>query len=185
MRRTVKDIVLSTSVRKSVSRLSSALIFFSVVGISLAIWWRPLTSALVLDLRDGQSTHILLILPVSAALIFLNWKSPETSTVRCTVEFNSWVWPAICRTLQWGAAFWFCLQCLAHQLSPSFIADANGLGATRHAVPLPLLHEASPPFAHSGVGQSQLPGNLLVHLSRRTQQNNARSKGAKRNRHPA
>ena len=73
--------MLSTSVRKSVSRLSSALIFFILVGISLALWWRPLTSALVLALRDAQYTHILLILPVSAALIFLDWKSPETSTV--------------------------------------------------------------------------------------------------------
>src|ERR1700680_3289687 len=34
-----------------------------------------------------------------------------------------------------------------------------------------LFHEASPPFAHGRVGQSQLPGNLLVGLSRRAQQN--------------
>jgi exosortase len=51
---------------------------FSILGaISLAIWWSPLRSAFSLALHDDQYTHLLLILPVSAALILLDWKSPE------------------------------------------------------------------------------------------------------------
>jgi exosortase len=51
---------------------------FSVLGaISLTVWWSPLTSSFALALHDEQYTHILLILPISAALIFLGWKPPE------------------------------------------------------------------------------------------------------------
>ena len=63
------------------------------------------------------------------------------------------------------------LQRLAHQLRHSVITDRSGTAwaqpvmHSRHA----LLHETSPPFAHGRVGQSQLPGNLLVHLSRRVE----------------
>ncbi|MGA8501039.1 MAG: exosortase/archaeosortase family protein [Candidatus Sulfotelmatobacter sp.] len=57
---------------------SLSLTVFSVFGaISLAIWWSPLTSSLALALHDEQYTHILLILPISAALIFMDWKPPE------------------------------------------------------------------------------------------------------------
>ena len=49
-------------------------------AISFAIWFRPLMASFALALRDDQYTHILLILPVSAALIFLDWESPEGST---------------------------------------------------------------------------------------------------------
>ncbi len=56
------------------------LLIFSILGaISFAIWWGPLRSSFALALRDEQYTHILLILPVSAALLFLDWKSPEAS----------------------------------------------------------------------------------------------------------
>jgi exosortase len=54
--------------------------FSILAAISLAIWWRALTSSFALALRDGQFTHILLILPVSVALIFMDWKKPEPST---------------------------------------------------------------------------------------------------------
>ncbi len=57
---------------------SLSLPVFCILGaISLAIWWFPLTSSLGLALHDDQYTHILLILPVSAALIFMDWKPPE------------------------------------------------------------------------------------------------------------
>ncbi len=57
---------------------SLSLPVFSILGaISLAIWWSPLTSSLSLALHDEQYTHILLILPVSAALIFMDWEPPE------------------------------------------------------------------------------------------------------------
>ena len=69
--------MLSISDRESIFRSSPALPFSILVSISLAIWWRALTSTFALALRDDQYTQILLILPVSAALIFLDWKSPE------------------------------------------------------------------------------------------------------------
>jgi hypothetical protein len=69
-----------TSDRESIFRLSPGLLFSILTAISLAIWWRALTSSFALALRDDQYTHILLILPVSAALIFMDWKSPEPFT---------------------------------------------------------------------------------------------------------
>ncbi|MFZ0143013.1 MAG: exosortase/archaeosortase family protein [Candidatus Sulfotelmatobacter sp.] len=52
-------------------------IFSILCAISLAIWWSPLASSFALALHDDQYTHILLILPISAALIFMDWKPPE------------------------------------------------------------------------------------------------------------
>jgi exosortase len=72
--------VLSTSNRESVSKLSPFLIFPMLAAISLAVWWASIASTFALALHDDQFTHILLILPISAALIFLDWKSPEAST---------------------------------------------------------------------------------------------------------
>ena len=43
--------------------------------ISITIWWSALSSLLALVLRDEQYTHILLILPISAGFILLDWKS--------------------------------------------------------------------------------------------------------------
>jgi exosortase len=57
------------------------LLLFSVLGaISFAIWFHPLMASFTLALRDDRYTHILLILPVTLALIFLDWRSPEGST---------------------------------------------------------------------------------------------------------
>jgi exosortase len=44
-------------------------------AVSLAIWWTPLYATFSLSLHDEQHSHILLILPVSIALIFLDWES--------------------------------------------------------------------------------------------------------------
>jgi exosortase len=55
--------------------------FFAILGaISLVIWWVPLTASLALALRNEQYTHLLLIVPITAALIFVNWKTPEHSS---------------------------------------------------------------------------------------------------------
>ncbi|MGC2792390.1 MAG: exosortase/archaeosortase family protein [Candidatus Sulfotelmatobacter sp.] len=57
---------------------SLSLPVFCILGaISLAIWWSPLFSTFALALHDDQYTHILLILPISVALIFMDWKPPE------------------------------------------------------------------------------------------------------------
>jgi len=72
--------VLTSATRESISRVSPLLRFSVLVAVSLAIWWSSLISSLALALRDDQYTHILLILPVSVTLIFLEWKSSEDFT---------------------------------------------------------------------------------------------------------
>jgi exosortase len=71
--------VLTSSARESISKVSPLLRFSVLCAISLVIWWNPLTSSFALALRDDQYTHILLILPVSVALMYLEWKPSETS----------------------------------------------------------------------------------------------------------
>ncbi len=65
------------------TKFSPQLRFALLGAISLAIWWRPLTTTLVLAVNDDQYTHIFLIVPISIALIFLEWRSvysaPETN----------------------------------------------------------------------------------------------------------
>ena len=64
--------------RESILR-KSPLLFFSLLGaISLALWWNPLQSSFSLALSDERYTHLLLIIPISATLIFLDWKAPTT-----------------------------------------------------------------------------------------------------------
>jgi len=73
------SMVLTSATRESISRVSNILRFSVLVAVSLAIGWSSLISSLALALRDDQYTHILLILPVSITLIFLEWKSSESS----------------------------------------------------------------------------------------------------------
>ena len=51
------------------------LLFVVLVAASLAVWWTPLRLTFALALSDERYTHILLILPVSAGLIYVDWKS--------------------------------------------------------------------------------------------------------------
>jgi len=66
-----------TSFAEPIVKLSPVLLFFILGAISLVIWWNPLVTSFALALHDDQYTHLLLIFPVSVALIFLDWKSPE------------------------------------------------------------------------------------------------------------
>ncbi len=61
----------------SIPTLPPLLVFSILAAVSLAIWWTPLLSSLALAWHDDQYTHILLILPISAALVLLDWKTPE------------------------------------------------------------------------------------------------------------
>jgi exosortase len=73
--------------RESISKFSP--LAFSMLGaISLVIWWRPVTSTFALALSDQQYTHILLIVPISVALIVLDWKAPQPSS-RLSVSIGS------------------------------------------------------------------------------------------------
>ena len=56
--------------------------FGVLIALSVAIWFRPLISSFVLAYRDSEYTHILLIIPVSLALIVLDWRTPEGSSSR-------------------------------------------------------------------------------------------------------
>jgi exosortase len=69
------SMVRSASDQESIATLSPLLVFSVLLASSLAIWWRPMASLFSLALHDDQYTHILLILPISATLIFLGWKS--------------------------------------------------------------------------------------------------------------
>ena len=68
---------MRTSFAESTVKLSPMIVFSIFSVISLAIWWSPLVTSFALALRDDQYTHLFLILPVSLALIFLDWPSPE------------------------------------------------------------------------------------------------------------
>jgi exosortase len=61
---------------ESIFKSSSLAIFSALSTISIAIWWGPLASLFALGWRDEHYTHTLLILPLSAALIFMEWKPP-------------------------------------------------------------------------------------------------------------
>src|SRR5579863_8766517 len=60
------------------SRLSPQLKFSLAVAISLLVGWRPLLGTLALALRRDEYTHILLIVPISVALLYTEWPSLRT-----------------------------------------------------------------------------------------------------------
>jgi exosortase len=71
------------------TRLAKHELGFAILWVaSLLIGWRPLVDTFSLSLRDDEYTHILLILPISAALIFLEWRSLR-KTVSLSVRSGS------------------------------------------------------------------------------------------------
>jgi exosortase len=65
-----------------VKKLSPSLQFVFLLVVSLAIWGPALIKTFRLALNNDEYTHILLILPVSAALIFLEWKSATSAPMQ-------------------------------------------------------------------------------------------------------
>ena len=61
--------------REAPFKSSPLLIFAALSVVAVAIWWIPLVTLFDLALRDEQYTHILLSLPISVALVVLDWKS--------------------------------------------------------------------------------------------------------------
>jgi exosortase len=81
MRHFFGSLTLATQSNQESILKSSWLAVFSALGaISIAIWWGPLAAVFALAWHDEHYTHILLILPMSAALIFMNWKPPAGSS---------------------------------------------------------------------------------------------------------
>jgi exosortase len=62
------------------SRLSPRITFGVAVAGSLAVGWRPLLGTFALALRRDEYTHILLIVPISAALIYTEWPSLKSDS---------------------------------------------------------------------------------------------------------
>jgi exosortase len=94
-----------------------------LIAGSLAIWWNALIALFSLALADERYTHILLVLPVSAALIFLDFKSvtkpndPETlSPVTIPVVFLIFALLANA-TLRWNVGLSPDIQLGAHILA--------------------------------------------------------------------
>ena len=90
------------------TRLAQHQVGFALLwAVSLLVGWRPLVDTFALSLRDDEYTHILLILPISAALIFLEWR-PLRTMVTLNVRTGS-VLLAIavliaCSSLGWSAS---------------------------------------------------------------------------------
>ena|ERR1017187_801325 len=53
-----------------------------LLAVSLLVGWRPLVDTFALALQNSAYTHILLILPISAALILLEWRSLRPMVAR-------------------------------------------------------------------------------------------------------
>ena len=58
--------------------LSPYRIFLFLCVVSVVLWWHTILATLVLALRNDAYTHILLVLPISFTLIFLEWLSRKT-----------------------------------------------------------------------------------------------------------
>src|SRR5258708_30064437 len=67
---------LALKYEKSVTKLASHRSLALLWVVFLLVEWRPLVNTLALALRDDEYTHVLLIFPISATLIFLEWRSP-------------------------------------------------------------------------------------------------------------
>jgi len=57
----------------STTSRTRGLVFAVLCGASIVLWWRALLATLGLALGNDAYTHILLILPLSAAMIYLDW----------------------------------------------------------------------------------------------------------------
>ena len=64
-------------IKLSRHQLSSLLL----LAVSLLVGWRPLVATFALALRNDEYTYLLLILPVSVALISLEWQSVRSMVV--------------------------------------------------------------------------------------------------------
>jgi exosortase len=117
--------VQTASTQQSILK-SEPLLLFGLLGlVSLALWWQPLAATFSLSFHDDQYTHILLILPTSAALIFMDWNSRDVA-IRFSVPAASLMIAALCANFVVMRAFrlgsdvalslrmlWLVLWCIA------------------------------------------------------------------------
>jgi exosortase len=79
--------------------------FWALLAVSLLVGWRPFTETIALSWQNDEYTHILLILPVSAALILmqrrllgpaLEWDIRTGAVLllaAAAIASGSWLWP--------------------------------------------------------------------------------------------
>jgi exosortase len=90
--------------------------FFSLVALSVGIEWRSLFATLNLAFRDEQYTQILLIMPITAILIYLDWP-PHDTRAQC----NSLLGFVLLASAAFVASFqWLCPAYLPVDLQLSF-----------------------------------------------------------------
>ena len=76
-------------------------------AFSLLVGWRPLIDTFTLSLSNDEYTHILLILPISAALIFLEWRFLRAKFALSVRTGSALLVVAVltaCSALAWSAA---------------------------------------------------------------------------------
>lgn len=71
---------VQTTSQSSDLKLSPRLLFCALSAIFCVLWWSPLAATFSLSTHNDQYTHILLILPISVALILLDWNPKDVST---------------------------------------------------------------------------------------------------------
>lgn len=98
---------LSASVKNSMmkSKKHSA-VFLSLLAISILIGWQPLLRTFVLSWQNDEYTHILLILPVSAVFVLIDWGylqglrqwnfrvGPLILLIAAAIACSAWFWSA-------------------------------------------------------------------------------------------
>ena len=81
--------------------------FALLCAISVIVWWKPLVATFALSLRDDEYTYVLLILPISAALVFLE-RRPLRTMIAMNVRGGAaffWIAALIaCSNLVWSAS---------------------------------------------------------------------------------
>ena len=89
---------------KPMKRVTGFALFLT---ITILLGWRPIVATLGLAIQDDQFTYILLILPVSIALIFLEWRSLQTMLGRGTlagIVLLSLAALTACTTFVWSSS---------------------------------------------------------------------------------
>jgi exosortase len=190
----VRDYTVATEPNlESMFKSAPPVVFVPLSVIAVAIWWNPLASLLALALRNEQYTHILLILPISAVLIFVQWEAPAGPSVLSAVVGSALLLVAV--LLRIGMV-WIDLSSADVQLSLNILALVTwcigaflacfGSGAFRRAlfplcfllwmVPLPqfvlnplvsLLQQGSAAAAHLFFAAARIPveqSGTLVHI---------------------
>jgi exosortase len=129
--RVKKEPMLSGTRQESFTKFLRLPAFVIFVAVSLVLWWNALASTFALASQDEEYTHLLLIVPISVALLLLDWRPPESSSrtsllaaflmvlallVNLTANSNSFSLPAdwqltikmFSLVIWWGAAFAAC-----------------------------------------------------------------------------